>query len=96
METSASFGYWMSRRRKALDLTQHALADLVGYSVATLKKIEADERRPSRQMAERLADYLGIPDDQRAIFIECARGLQPMDRIPFAKESAPASSAPRP
>lgn len=96
METSASFGYWMSRRRKALDLTQQALADLVGYSVATLKKIEADERRPSRQMAERLADYLGIPDDQRGIFIECARGLQSMDRMPLTRAPLPAPNAPRP
>jgi transcriptional regulator with XRE-family HTH domain len=93
MENSTSFGYWLSRQRKALDLTQHALADLVGYSVATIKKIEADERRPSRQMAERLADYLSIPDDQRAIFIECARGLRPMDHIPLAREPAPAPSA---
>jgi transcriptional regulator with XRE-family HTH domain len=49
------------RQRKALDLTQQALADKAGYSVATLKKIEADERRPSREMAERLADFLAIP-----------------------------------
>jgi predicted ATPase/transcriptional regulator with XRE-family HTH domain len=96
VENSVSFGYWLSRQRKALDLTQHALADLVGYSVATLKKIEADERRPSRQMAEQLADYLGIPDDQRAIFIECARGLRPMDRMPLTREMVPGPNAPRP
>ena len=96
MENSTSFGYWISRQRKALDLTQHALADLVGYSVATIKKIEADERRPSRQMAERLADYLSIPDDQRAIFIECARGLRSVDHLPLTSEPAPAPSAAMP
>ena len=93
MEPNASFGYWMSRQRKALDLTQQALADLVGYSVATIKKLEADERRPSRQMAERLADYLAIPAGQRAIFVECARGLRPMDHMPLVREPAPAPSA---
>jgi len=96
VENSTSFGYWISRQRKALDLTQHTLADLVGYSVATIKKIEADERRPSRQMAERLADYLSIPDDQRAIFIECARGLRSVDHLPLTSEPAPAPSAAMP
>ncbi len=88
METSASFGYWMRRQRKALDLTQQALADQVGYSLATLKKIEADERRPSRELAERLADYLAIPADQRQRFLECARGFQPVDNLPLASEPA--------
>lgn len=96
VENSTSFGYWMSRQRKALDLTQHALADLVGYSVAAIKKIEADERRPSRQMAERLADYLSIPDNQRTIFIECARGLRSMDQMPLSREPAPAPSTAMP
>ena len=88
LETSASFGYWMRRQRKALDLTQQALADRVDYSVATIKKIEADERRPSRQMAERLADYLAIPSDRRERFIESARGVRPVDQMPLANEPA--------
>ena len=58
METTASFGYWVRRQRKALDLTQQALAGRVGCSAATLKKIEADERRPARQMAGRLPDLV--------------------------------------
>jgi transcriptional regulator with XRE-family HTH domain len=32
-EHSDSFGYWLCRRRKALDLTQAALARQVGCSV---------------------------------------------------------------
>ena len=58
-ETTISFGYWVRRQRRALDLTQRALAECVGCAVATIKKIEADERRPSAQMAERLAACLG-------------------------------------
>jgi Predicted transcriptional regulator with C-terminal CBS domains len=52
METTSSFGYWIRRQRKALDLTQQTLADKVGCSVAAIKKVQGDERRPSRQIAE--------------------------------------------
>src|SRR5262249_34919221 len=88
METTASFGYWVRRRRKALDLTQLALAERVGYSVAAIKKIEADERRPSRQIAERLGICPGVPASQHAIFLECARGLRPIDQLLLAREPA--------
>src|SRR5215510_2475782 len=86
METTSSFGYWIRRQRKALDLTQQALADKVGCSVAAIKKIEGEERRPSRQIAERLADVLGVTLDQRAIFLEVARGLRPVDQLSLARE----------
>ena len=69
MEQSASFGYWLRRRRKALDLTQDELARQVGCALGTVKKLETDERRPSREMAARLADCLAIPDDDRAAFL---------------------------
>lgn len=68
METTSSFGYWIRRQRKTLDLTQQALADKVGCSVAAIKKIEGEERRSSRQIVERLADIPGVPTDQREIF----------------------------
>jgi len=51
MVETASFGYWVRRRRKALDLTQAELARRVGAAAITIQKIEADERRPSRQVA---------------------------------------------
>jgi hypothetical protein len=53
MDTIASFGYWLQRRRKALDLTQEQLAQRVGCAPGTIRKIEADERRPSEQLGER-------------------------------------------
>ena len=68
METTISFGYWIRRQRKALDLTQQVLADRVGCSLAAIKKIESDERKLSRQIAERMADVLGISEGQRKIF----------------------------
>jgi predicted ATPase/DNA-binding XRE family transcriptional regulator len=74
MDMSASFGYWVRRRRKALDLTQAELAHRVGCAKVTIQKIEADERRPSRQIAELLAEQLHIPPAERATFLQRARG----------------------
>src|SRR5512138_2074896 len=88
MESTPSFGYWIRRQRKALDLTQQVLADSVGCSLAAIKKIEGDERRPSRQIAERLADILNVPADQREIFLEVARGIRSVDQLLLARERA--------
>ena len=74
----ASFGYWVRRRRLALDLTRDSLARRVGCSRSAVKKIEHDERRPSRTMANRLADALGLPPDQRAQFVAAALGKAPL------------------
>jgi serine/threonine protein kinase/DNA-binding XRE family transcriptional regulator len=81
MKSSASFGYWLRRRRKALDLTQEQLAQRVGCSAGMVRMIEADERRPSRQMAERLADCLALGLDERATFIKAARAELVPDQL---------------
>jgi DNA-binding SARP family transcriptional activator/transcriptional regulator with XRE-family HTH domain len=82
MEDRASFGYWVRRRRKALDLTQAELAQHVGCSVMTIRKIEGDLRRPSRQIAELLAQCLAIPDHEREQFVKVARAKLRTDRMP--------------
>ena len=51
MEGDASFGHWLRLRRKALRLSVVELARRVGCATVTLHKIEADERRPSEQIA---------------------------------------------
>ena len=68
-----SFGAWLKRRRKVLDLTQDALARCVGCSVVSIRKFEGDTQRPSRQLAELLAAQLQIPPEERATFIQFAR-----------------------
>jgi predicted ATPase/transcriptional regulator with XRE-family HTH domain len=68
-----SFGNWIKRRRKALDLTQQQLAQRVGCSTSLILKIESDDRRPSRQIAELLAQHLEILPDQRDLFLKVAR-----------------------
>jgi tetratricopeptide (TPR) repeat protein len=76
-----SFGYWLRRRRKALDLTQKALAASVACSRFAIRKIEADERRPSRRLAERLAEKLAIPAQEREAFLDAARSVRAAERL---------------
>ena len=73
-ELGYSFGTWMRHRRKTLDLTQPELAERLHCSVNTIKKLETDARRPSKQLAELLAVQFHIPEEQRSLFIEYARG----------------------
>src|SRR5262249_36009649 len=47
-------------------------------SVVTIRKIEADERRASKQIAERLADVLAISLEDRGEFIAFARQIEPI------------------
>jgi predicted ATPase/transcriptional regulator with XRE-family HTH domain len=90
METETSFGALISRRRKALGLLQKELALQVGCSVAGLQKIERDERRPSRAMAERLAEALDVHADERAMFVLVARGERLIERLlPVAEPIVP-------
>ena len=53
MRLHGSFGLWLKQRRKSLDLTQADLADQVGCSTTTIRKIEADQRRPSKHDKEK-------------------------------------------
>ena len=84
MDDPVSFGQWVKRRRRALDLTQKELAQCVGYSISALRKLESDERRPSRQIAELLADCLGIQVEERELFLKAARGILSFDHLPPA------------
>jgi len=81
MDLDASFGHWLTLRRKALRLTQTELAGQVGCAVVTLRKIEADARRPSRQIAEKLASRLAVPAEEQELFVKAARGELRIDRL---------------
>jgi predicted ATPase/transcriptional regulator with XRE-family HTH domain len=76
-----SFGRWLRRRRKALDLTQTQLADQVGCTESMLRKIEADVRRPSLLVAERLAVALNLPPTEVGRFLKAARAELAVDRL---------------
>lgn len=77
MNQGISFGSFVRQRRREMDLTQEELARRVGCAAITLRKIEADDLRPSVQIAERLAMALAIPLDDRAEFVRRARAVQP-------------------
>jgi transcriptional regulator with XRE-family HTH domain len=79
MDDVPSFGRWLQRRRKALDLTQAELAEHVGYSKETIRKIEADALRPSKELAAKLAARLGIAPTEREDFVRFARDGQLVD-----------------
>jgi predicted ATPase/DNA-binding XRE family transcriptional regulator len=81
MPEQTSFGWWLKQRRRALDLTQEALAERVGCSVDTVRKIERDARRPSRQMAALLAQALEVPTEQQEQFVRRARSESRDDGI---------------
>src|SRR6266542_4345961 len=74
MDDDASFGHWLQRRRKALRLSCVELARRVGCATVTLRKIEADERRPSEQIAAKLAEHLAVAPQERTTFVKAARG----------------------
>jgi transcriptional regulator with XRE-family HTH domain len=69
-----TFGEWLKRRRKGLGLTQRQLAARIYCSSVMLKKIEAEERRPSAQIVERLAETFNIPKNEKAALLRFARG----------------------
>jgi len=87
-----SFGSWLRLKRKALDLTRERLAQHVGCSAGTIQKLEEEERRPSAQMAERLADIFNIPPNEQPAFVRFARG-ELQSGMPSAKEDSPWNSS---
>lgn len=75
MDFTPPFGQWLKAQRARLDLTQSDLAHRLGYSVITLRKVEAGALKPSKQMISLLADHLGVPDVLRATFTKFALDL---------------------
>ena len=70
-----SFGEWLRQYRRMLDLTQQELADQAGCARITLRRIEADALKPSKELALILLEKLGIPEMERLQWIQFARGL---------------------
>lgn len=79
-----SFGDWLRRRRRALDMTQDELAVRVGCSLSAIRKIEQNERRPSPEIAELLANQLQVPAVDRTLFVRVARGERNVERLGLA------------
>ena len=88
LDDAYTFGSWLKQRRKQLHLTQRDLAGQAGYAEVTLRKVEADELRPSREMAQRLAEALQIPPQEQARFLRFARA-EGDDPPPFISAELP-------
>ncbi|MFN8444730.1 MAG: helix-turn-helix domain-containing protein [Caldilineaceae bacterium] len=68
-----TFGSWLKKLRAEQDLTQERLSELVGCATPTLRSFEIGARRPSREMADRIAEVLKLPNDERSEFLRLAR-----------------------
>lgn len=94
MHEIASFGRWLKLRRMVLELTQAELASRVGCAAVTIRKIEADERRPSAQIAALLAQHLELAPDERAAFLRAAQEL--ISPLRLAAPDQTATNTPHP
>ena len=98
MET---FGEWLQQQRSLRKLTREEFAKRVGCSVSALQKIEYGERRPSKQIAELMANCLDVPPGERVTFVRVARGelsadrLSPVPRLFPDPNISPDSATPR-
>ena len=88
MQEEISFGTWLRKQRRALDLSQKALADQVGCAEVTLRRIETDRLKPSKELANIILEKIGIPDADRPKWISFARGASgfPTSTTPSSKE----------
>lgn len=91
-------GEWIKKRRKALDLTQEELARRASCSVFTLRKIESGIRRPSKQLAELLAEALELHPEEKQTFIRAARRESGLERLqsPLVDSSLASIAGPQP
>lgn len=74
MHDELTFGQWLQRRRKALHLTQQQLGALAGCAAETIRKYEADSRRPAPDILDHLAAALQVPQRERGAFTRFAGG----------------------
>jgi predicted ATPase/DNA-binding XRE family transcriptional regulator len=87
MQQEISFGEWLRKQRRALDLSRQAIADQVGCAEVTLRRIEGGTLRPSKELANLLLENLGIPEHERSKWFSFARGLSgfPSQSSPLLK-----------
>jgi predicted ATPase/DNA-binding XRE family transcriptional regulator len=95
MQEEISFGVWLRKQRRALDLSRQAFADQVGCAEVTLRRIEAGTLKPSKELASVLLEKLGIPEIERPGWISFARGLSGFPPQPHPSNK-PATNLPAP
>ncbi|HEY1014001.1 MAG TPA: helix-turn-helix domain-containing protein, partial [Herpetosiphonaceae bacterium] len=96
MKPHTKLGPWIKHQRKLLDLTQEDLSRRVGYALSTVRKIESGVLRPSREVAERLAQCLELEQEAVPLFLKLARTPIDLAPEPEAGEAPPTAFRPLP
>jgi predicted ATPase/transcriptional regulator with XRE-family HTH domain/Tfp pilus assembly protein PilF len=79
--SSPSFAAWLRQLRIARDLTQAALGEHLGYSLALVRAVESGRARPSRGFATRVASYVNLSSDLTDAFALWARDAAPAEQL---------------
>lgn len=88
MNAEVTFASWLKQRRREAGIAQEQLAEKISCSLSALEKIESGRRRPSRQLAELLADFFHVPPDEREAFITFAHIGHSSTSTPISAEGA--------
>jgi len=89
MHDPSLFRSWLRRRRLERGLTQEELGELVGYAAQTIRKIEGGQRRPSPQLALRLAEVLQITPEEHSAWMGAASGVAWPETVALMTEVPP-------
>jgi len=93
-ETTAPVGALLKEYRLAAGLTQEALAERAGISARSVQAIEHGTNKPHPDTARRLADALGLAEDERALLLVAATPA-PRRRAPTISSSLGTGASPR-
>jgi predicted ATPase/transcriptional regulator with XRE-family HTH domain len=95
MSDPSTFRIWLKRRRTERGLTQEDLGELVGYAAQTIRKIEGGQRRPSLQLALKLAQALELSPEEQAAWMNAARAVAEPDKaVPVSQPLRPPTPSP--
>lgn len=89
MSNASTFGARLKQRRIEHGLTQDELGELAGCAGQTIRRIEGGQRRPSLQLARRLAQTLALDPAEQPAWMQAARAVAMPDA------AAPAPQPPR-
>src|SRR5688500_1687622 len=96
MQDEISFGDWLRKQRRTLDLTRQTFANQVGCAEVTLRRIEAGTLKPSKELANILLEKLGISEAERPQWITFARGISGSPTQSIAQAKKPITNLPAP
>jgi predicted ATPase/DNA-binding XRE family transcriptional regulator len=96
MQEDISFGVWLRKQRRTLDLSQQAFANQVGCAEVTLRRIEAGTLKPSKELVSILLEKLGIPETDWPHWISFARGVSGFPLSSSPSSNKPISNLPAP